>query len=130
MELGYIGRRIAHEYQPLNLNAVPYMMTLGGQTFANAYKNVVLQCCNGIARRLARPTLYGIGAARRNRKISFAKRDALRIALSIGIGLPFLKTRLCLCDRQKPAETVVIVVVAGLVPVTSDALGDLGLGND
>ena len=33
LELGYIGRKITHEYQPINLNAVPYMMTLGGQQF-------------------------------------------------------------------------------------------------
>ncbi len=32
VELGYIGRRITHEYQPININAVPYMMTKGGQT--------------------------------------------------------------------------------------------------
>jgi hypothetical protein len=37
IEFGYIGRRITHEYQPLNINAVPYMMTLGGQSFAKAY---------------------------------------------------------------------------------------------
>jgi hypothetical protein len=49
LEVGYIGRRITHEYQPININAVPYMMTLGGQSFANAYKNVVLQYCNGVA---------------------------------------------------------------------------------
>ena len=49
LEVGYIGRRITHEYQPINLNAVPYMMTLGGQQFAQAYKNVVLQYCGGIA---------------------------------------------------------------------------------
>ena len=49
LELGYIGRRITHEYQPINLNAVPYMMTQGGQQFAQAYKNVVLQYCGGIA---------------------------------------------------------------------------------
>ena len=49
LEFGYIGRRITHEYQPININAVPYMMTLGGQTFANAYKNLVLQYCGGIA---------------------------------------------------------------------------------
>jgi hypothetical protein len=49
LELGYIGRRITNEYQPLNLNAVPYMMTQGGQQFAQAYKNVVLQMCGGIA---------------------------------------------------------------------------------
>ncbi len=37
LELGYIGRRITHEYQPININAVPYMMTLGGQRFDKAY---------------------------------------------------------------------------------------------
>ena len=40
MEVGYIGRRITHEYQPVNINAVPSMMTLGGQTFAQAYAAV------------------------------------------------------------------------------------------
>ncbi len=48
LEVGYIGRRITNEYQPVELNPVPYMMTLGGQTFANAYKNMVLQYCGGI----------------------------------------------------------------------------------
>jgi hypothetical protein len=48
MELGYIGRRITHEFEPVQINAVPYMMTMGGQTFANAYKNVVLQYCGGV----------------------------------------------------------------------------------
>jgi hypothetical protein len=37
VEVGYIGRLIHHEYQPINLNAVPYMMTSGGQNFAQAY---------------------------------------------------------------------------------------------
>jgi Carboxypeptidase regulatory-like domain len=49
LEIGYIGRRITHEYQPVNLNAVPYMMTKGGQQFSQAYRNVVLQYCGGIA---------------------------------------------------------------------------------
>jgi len=40
MEVGYIGRLISHEYQPINVNAVPYMMTLGGQSFAQAYAAV------------------------------------------------------------------------------------------
>ncbi|MGC2530461.1 MAG: hypothetical protein WA639_22150, partial [Candidatus Acidiferrum sp.] len=40
LEMGYIGRRITHEYQPININAVPYMMTLGGQQFAKAYAAV------------------------------------------------------------------------------------------
>ena len=48
LEFGYIGRRITHEYQPININAVPYMMTMGGQQFAQAYKNVVLQMCGGV----------------------------------------------------------------------------------
>ena len=47
LEVGYIGRRITHEYQPVNLNAVPYMMTLGGQKFSQAYANLVMQYCGG-----------------------------------------------------------------------------------
>ena len=49
MEVGYIGRRITHEFQPINLNAVPYMMTLGGQSFANAYAQTVQQYCGGVS---------------------------------------------------------------------------------
>jgi hypothetical protein len=37
VEVGYIGRIINHEYQPVNLNAVPYMMVAGTQNFAQAY---------------------------------------------------------------------------------------------
>jgi hypothetical protein len=37
LEVGYIGRLIHHEYQPINLNAVPYMTTSGGQAFSTAY---------------------------------------------------------------------------------------------
>ncbi|PYX84056.1 MAG: hypothetical protein DMG68_21405 [Acidobacteria bacterium] len=48
-EAGYIGRYIKHEYQPLNVNAVPYMMTLGGQRFDKAYANMLLQYCGGFA---------------------------------------------------------------------------------
>ena len=49
LEVGYIYRRITHEYQPVELNPVPYMMTLGGQQFKQAYDNVLLQYCGGIA---------------------------------------------------------------------------------
>jgi hypothetical protein len=49
LELGYIGRRITDEYEPTNLNAVPYMMTLGGQQFKQAYATTVLQLCGGVA---------------------------------------------------------------------------------
>ena len=48
LEIGYIGRLIHNEYTGINLNAVPYMMTKGGQTFANAYANLVMQYCGGI----------------------------------------------------------------------------------
>ena len=48
MEVGYIGRIIGNEYMGINLNAVPYMMTKGGQTFAKAYANLLLQYCGGI----------------------------------------------------------------------------------
>ena len=49
VEAGYIGRRIQHEYQPININAVPYMMTMGGQRFDKAYANMMMQYCGGLA---------------------------------------------------------------------------------
>ncbi|HEY2012741.1 MAG TPA: carboxypeptidase regulatory-like domain-containing protein, partial [Bryobacteraceae bacterium] len=36
-EVGYIGRIIHHEYQPVMLNMVPYMTSVGGQQFQSAY---------------------------------------------------------------------------------------------
>jgi len=51
LELGYIGRRITHEYLPVNINAVPYMMTLGKQKFSTAYAAVetALGCATSFA---------------------------------------------------------------------------------
>ena len=49
MEVGYIYRRITHEYEPVELNPVPYMMTMGGQQFKTAYANTVMQYCGGFA---------------------------------------------------------------------------------
>ncbi|HEV2297805.1 MAG TPA: carboxypeptidase-like regulatory domain-containing protein [Candidatus Acidoferrales bacterium] len=40
-EAGYIGRKITNEMQYYSLTAVPYMMTQGGQTFANAWANIM-----------------------------------------------------------------------------------------
>ena len=40
MEVGYIGRLIHNELQNINVNSVPYMMTLGGQQFQFAYAAV------------------------------------------------------------------------------------------
>jgi len=49
MEFGYIGRKITHEFQPIQINSVPYMMTLGGQRFDKAYGQMVMQFCGGNA---------------------------------------------------------------------------------
>jgi len=51
LELGYIGRRITHEYQPININAVPHMMTIGGQKFSSAYASIMTQlgCLGNVA---------------------------------------------------------------------------------
>ena len=40
MEVGYIGRKIRNELLAVNLDSVPYMTTLGGQTFANAFSQI------------------------------------------------------------------------------------------
>jgi hypothetical protein len=40
VEVGYIGRILKNEYQSTNLDGVPYMFTLAGQSFANAYDNL------------------------------------------------------------------------------------------
>jgi hypothetical protein len=37
VEVGYIGRLIHHEFNQVNPNSVPYMMTLGSQSFESAY---------------------------------------------------------------------------------------------
>jgi len=49
VEFGYIGRKYTHDLQAININAVPYMMTKGGQTFAKAYGQMVMQFCGGFA---------------------------------------------------------------------------------
>jgi hypothetical protein len=47
IEAGYIGRIIKDEFQSINMDAVPYMTTLGGQSFANAYANLYSQLSAG-----------------------------------------------------------------------------------
>lgn len=49
IEFGYIGRKITHEFQPIQINSVPYMMTKGGQRFDKAYGQMVMQFCGGNA---------------------------------------------------------------------------------
>jgi hypothetical protein len=49
VEVGFIDRLIHHEFEAININAVPHMMTLGGQKFSNAYANIEtkLGCVQG-----------------------------------------------------------------------------------
>jgi hypothetical protein len=46
LEVGYIGRYINNEFLPIDLNTVPYMMNMGGQSFQSAYSDleVALGC--------------------------------------------------------------------------------------
>ena len=37
IEVGYIGRLIHHEFNQVNPNSAPYMLSLGGQSFVSAY---------------------------------------------------------------------------------------------
>ena len=48
-EVGYIGRKIANETSSVDIDAVPYMTTLGGQTFASAYAATAIALNNGVA---------------------------------------------------------------------------------
>jgi hypothetical protein len=47
-EVGYIGRILRNEVQYYSLTNVPYMMTQGGQTFANAWGQLMLQTNYGL----------------------------------------------------------------------------------
>jgi hypothetical protein len=46
LEVGYVGRIIRNEYTEVNIDAVPTMMTLGGQTFSAAFSQVYWQLYN------------------------------------------------------------------------------------
>jgi hypothetical protein len=45
IEIGYMGRKIDHEFAEIDLDSVPYMMTLGGQNFADAYAKLYVAIC-------------------------------------------------------------------------------------
>jgi hypothetical protein len=49
LDVGYIGRKIKDEFQLINIDAVPTMTTLGGQTFANAFGQLYGQVSSGSA---------------------------------------------------------------------------------
>jgi hypothetical protein len=44
-EVGYIGRIIRHEWMQRDLDAIPTMLTLGGQSFAQAFAGIYLPMC-------------------------------------------------------------------------------------
>lgn len=54
-EVGYIGRKISNEFQEVNIDAVPYMYTLGGQSFAKAYAALYQQVAGGNSTVTAQP---------------------------------------------------------------------------
>jgi Carboxypeptidase regulatory-like domain len=45
LEVGYIGRKISNEFQEINIDAVPWMTTVSGQSFAQAYAQVYMTYC-------------------------------------------------------------------------------------
>jgi len=47
LEVGFMGRISRHETSQLNLDAVPYMLTLGGQQFSQAFAQVYAALCGG-----------------------------------------------------------------------------------
>jgi hypothetical protein len=51
LEMGYIGRYINNEFQPIDLNAVPYMLTMGGQSFEAAYATIetAMGCASSVS---------------------------------------------------------------------------------
>jgi hypothetical protein len=48
-EIGYIGRILRNEFQETNVDAVPWMTTLGGQSFANAFQSLYWQLWSGVS---------------------------------------------------------------------------------
>jgi len=64
LEAGYIGRKISNEFQEVNVDAIPWMTTLGGESFAQAYAQMYTQYCgitgptcakNGLSNITAQP---------------------------------------------------------------------------
>ena len=45
LEVGYVGRILRNEYQAIDLSSVPFMTTLGGQSFATAFTGMYTTLC-------------------------------------------------------------------------------------
>ncbi len=89
VEFGYIGRKITHEFQPIQVNSVPYMMTLGGQRFDKAYGQMVMQFCGGNA-GLAGGGCVGTAAAVATQLATVTSQPFFDAAL--GAGSPYCTT--------------------------------------
>jgi hypothetical protein len=48
-EVGYIARILRNEFQETNVDAVPFMTTLNGQSFANAFQSLYWQLWSGVS---------------------------------------------------------------------------------
>ena len=62
LEVGYTGRKISNEFQEINLDAVPFMTTLNGQSFAQAYANIWSEMCGGAGTVCSSPNLSAVTA--------------------------------------------------------------------
>jgi len=49
LEVGYVGRHESNFYNPLEINVVPWMMTLSGQIYAQAYNAIAGELAAGAA---------------------------------------------------------------------------------
>ncbi|HEV2382862.1 MAG TPA: carboxypeptidase-like regulatory domain-containing protein [Terriglobia bacterium] len=66
VEVGYLGVFGQHLFQGIDMNAVPWMTKLGGQTFAQAYAALWTQLHNGTASKAVTPQPFfetGLGGA-------------------------------------------------------------------
>ncbi|HEY6946397.1 MAG TPA: carboxypeptidase-like regulatory domain-containing protein [Candidatus Acidoferrum sp.] len=45
LEVGYVGRILKNEYQAIDLSSVPFMTTLGGESFGTAFANLYTELC-------------------------------------------------------------------------------------
>jgi hypothetical protein len=45
LEVGYVGRILRNEYQAVDLSSVPFMTTVGGESFATAFSNAYTALC-------------------------------------------------------------------------------------
>lgn len=60
LEVGYMGRKIANEFQEINIDPIPWMTTLNGQSFAQAYANVYNQMCGGTPGNTCKPAVANV----------------------------------------------------------------------